>query len=331
MQKYAPLVAFFSTWFLLKMISRTAFFYSVKDIPNERSLHVKPVLRVGGLGIMLGVVLACATQERHVIWFVLPPTLLLCVVSFIDDWRGLSASWRLLTHLVAACIFLILADFSAHGLPLGVLLIFAIIWMTNVFNFMDGADGLAGGMALIGFSTYGVVSLIHDDVALALLNFTVASASLAFLFYNFSPARIFMGDAGSIPLGFLASVMGMIGWSRGHWPFWFPILVFSPFIVDASVTLVNRVIRGDKITQAHKEHYYQRLIRMGWGHRKTAIAEYLFMAGAGSSAVWGATFSTGWQVGLLVVWIAIYLVVLCIIDVGWRNYSLNNSATTKQV
>ena len=331
MQRYAPFVAFFSTLFLLEMVLRTTFFYSVKDIPNERSLHVKPVLRVGGLAIMLGVVLGCAMQERHVIWLVLPPTLLLCAVSFIDDWRGLSAACRLLTHLVAACMFVFFSGFLAQGFLLGVLLILAIIWMTNVFNFMDGADGLAGGMALIGFSTYGVVGLIHDDIPLALLNFTVAGASFAFLFYNFSPARVFMGDAGSIPLGFLAGVIGAIGWSRGHWPFWLPILVFSPFIVDASATLLNRVIRGDKITQAHKEHYYQRLIRMGWGHRKTAIVEYVFMVGAGCSAVWGATFSTWWQLGLLVVWIAVYLVALSIIDVEWHNYSLNNAATTKQV
>lgn len=328
MQRFGPLVAFFSTLFLLEMITRTAFFYSVKDIPNERSLHVKPVLRVGGLAIMLGVALGCATQERHVIWLVLPPTLLLCAVSFIDDWRGLSASWRLLTHLVAACIFLILADFPAHGFLLGVLLLLAIIWMTNVFNFMDGADGLAGGMALIGFSTYGVVGLMHDDIALALLNFTVASASLAFLFYNFSPARIFMGDAGSIPLGFFASVMGTIGWSRGHWPFWFPILVFSPFIVDASVTLLKRMIRADKITQAHKEHYYQRLIRMGWGHRPTALSEYVLMACAGISAIAGLRWTQSMQLILLIAWTLAYLALTFIIDRAWQRYQAIEHATT---
>ncbi len=155
------------------------------------------------------------------------------------------------------------------------------VWMTNLYNFMDGSDGLAGGMALFGFSMYGIAALLGDNDTFAMLNFSVAAAALGFLYYNFPPAKVFMGDAGSIPLGFLVAGMGLWGWQLGCWGAWFPLLAFSPFIVDASVTLVKRTLHGVKITEAHREHYFQRAIQMGWRHRQVALVEYVLMLGVG--------------------------------------------------
>jgi hypothetical protein len=96
-----------------------------------------------------------------------------------------------------------------------------------------------------------------------------------FLLLNFSPARVFMGDAGSVPLGFLAGGIGIAGWRTVSWPAWFPLLVFSPFVVDASVTLARRMfMRRERFWHPHREHYYQRLVRMGWSHRRLALTEY---------------------------------------------------------
>ena len=101
--------------------------------------------------------------------------------------------------------------------------------------------------------------------------------TLSFLLFNFSPSKIFMGDIGSISLGFLSGAMGIIGWQKELWALWFPLLIFSPFIIDATITLLKRVSRKEKFWKAHREHYYQRLILLGWSHKKTALISYLVM------------------------------------------------------
>jgi UDP-N-acetylmuramyl pentapeptide phosphotransferase/UDP-N-acetylglucosamine-1-phosphate transferase len=191
------------------------------------------------------------------------------------------------------------------------------VWMTNLYNFMDGSDGLAGGMALFGFSMYGIAGLMGDNDVFAMMNFTIGAAALGFLYNNFHPAKVFMGDAGSIPLGFLAAGMGLWGWQQGLWAAWFPFLVFSPFIVDASVTLVKRTLRGVKITEAHREHYYQRLIQMGWGHRNVALIEYVLMLAAGISALSALQQSFPWPTFL--VWGGIYSILMLLLDMSWKK------------
>ena len=197
--------------------------------------------------------------------------------------------------------------------------ILVIVWMTNLFNFMDGSDGLAGGMALFGFLFLALRAAWVGDAAFASLNAVVAAGALGFLGFNFHPARVFMGDAGSIPLGFLAGLVGFAGWVSGVWPIWFPLLVFSPFIVDATVTLSRRLVRGEKVWQAHREHYYQRLILLGRGHRKTALLEYALMIAAGLSALWGAAQSAVTQAILLGAWVLTYLALARAIDRRWRE------------
>ena len=157
------------------------------------------------------------------------------------------------------------------------MLVLAIAWYANLYNFMDGSDGLAGGMAVIGFGAYAWGALQSGQAALAAASASIAGAAFAFLFANFHPARLFMGDVGSVPLGFLAGALGVLGWRAGAWPLWFPLLVFAPFVCDATLTLARRLMRGERVWLAHKEHYYQRLVRMGFGHRGVAWIEYAAM------------------------------------------------------
>jgi UDP-N-acetylmuramyl pentapeptide phosphotransferase/UDP-N-acetylglucosamine-1-phosphate transferase len=173
-------------------------------------------------------------------------------------------------------------------------------------------------MALFGFSSYGISALLVQDDALAWANFTIAAAALGFLLFNFPPAKIFMGDAGSIPLGFLVVAMGVWGVQKGDWSVWFPLLVFSPFIVDASVTLLKRSLRGAKITEAHREHYYQRAIQIGLGHRNIALIEYLLMIGTGLSALWTIRYDFSWE--MLMGWAGIYVLLAIVLDARWKNF-----------
>ena len=200
---------------------------------------------------------------------------------------------------------------------LQILVVLAITWMINLYNFMDGSDGLAGGMALFGFAGYAVAAVLANNMQMAVMNTAIVGASLAFLLFNFHPARIFLGDGGSVPLGFLAGAIGLYGWEEGLWPVWFPVLVFSPFIIDASATLLKRLLSGERIWQAHRTHYYQRLIQLGWSHRRTALAEYgLMMAASGTGLMLiGQPLSI--LLTVLAFWLLSYLAMLWVIDRQW--------------
>jgi UDP-N-acetylmuramyl pentapeptide phosphotransferase/UDP-N-acetylglucosamine-1-phosphate transferase len=184
-----------------------------------------------------------------------------------------------------------------------------VVWMTNLYNFMDGMDGFAGGMAFFGFGTFAVLGDMAGQSFFAALNFIVAAAAAGFLVFNFPPARIFMGDVGSSTLGLLAAAFALWGDSVGAFPLWIGILVFSPFIVDATATLHRRLYEGHRIWVPHKTHYYQRLVRLGWNHRRAVLAEYVLMAMSAASAFYASGASVIMQWVTIVVWGVIYVVV----------------------
>ena len=286
------------------------------DRPNERSLHSNPVPRSGGVAIMTGALAAFVLLPAPVA--LAAPALGLACVSLADDWRGLPIAVRFLAHAAAAATFVACA---LDALPwwLQFALALVMIWTTNLYNFMDGSDGLAGGMTAFGFGFLGLAAHLAGDTGLALAGFCVAAAALVFLLYNFHPARIFMGDTGSIPLGFMAAAIGLLGWQRALWPPWYPALVFSPFIVDASLTLAKRMLRGERFWQAHRSHYYQRLVQMGWGHRRTALAEYALMLVCGCAALWAIRQPLYLQAATLFAFAALYSCLAIAVDTAWRR------------
>ncbi|HEV3010166.1 MAG TPA: glycosyl transferase, partial [Burkholderiales bacterium] len=210
------------------------------------------------------------------LWLPFALALLLGAISFIDDLHRLPTLARLAAHLGAAGLLIWYVLSPMHPVEIAVL-IAAMTWITNLYNFMDGSDGLAGGMATIGFGAYALAAWLGGEAALASLCLALSAACAAFLVHNLHPAGIFLGDVGSIPLGFLAGALGIVGWRNDAWPLWFPVLVFGPFIADATLTLIRRLVRGARIWQAHREHYYQRMVMMGLGHRGTALAGYGLM------------------------------------------------------
>jgi len=304
-------------WLALKggLASRLAI-----DKPNERSLHVAPVARAGGLALIPVVLLSWMWQPQFDA-LLAGLTFFLLAVSYLDDRYSISIALRFGMHFLVTGA-LIFNRLQGADLFVGALFVLSATWMINLYNFMDGSDGLAGGMALFGFGAYGVASSLAGDSAaiFSAMNFTVAAAALAFLCFNFHPARIFLGDSGSVPLGFLAAALGLQGWNLGLWPLWFPALVFSPFVVDATVTLIKRILRREKFWQAHREHYYQRLVRMGLGHRKTAFIEYGLMMGSGVLAVVLLHAQSQVQVAALIVWCGLYCVAMMIVDSRWKAY-----------
>ncbi|TRZ56394.1 MAG: glycosyltransferase family 4 protein [Rhodocyclaceae bacterium] len=297
--------------------------YLAMDEPNQRSLHSIAVPRVGGIAIVIAA-LGAWSQLPEMSQLLMVLTAALAGISYIDDRKGLSVAVRLAAHVAAAGL-MVISGLAGDSAWLTAALIACVVWTTNAYNFMDGADGLAGGMAIFGFSAYAVASTVAHVELLAAMSFILVAATAGFLVFNFPPAKVFMGDAGSISLGFLAAVLGLTGWTLGAWPPWFPVLVFAPFLVDASLTLLRRILRGERFWEAHRDHYYQRLIRMGWSHRRTALAEYAVMAGVAASAVAGLRLDSGGQTWLLAGWAMAFAGMMLAIDIHWRRFAISGN------
>jgi UDP-N-acetylmuramyl pentapeptide phosphotransferase/UDP-N-acetylglucosamine-1-phosphate transferase len=268
---------------------------ALRDHPTHRSLHQTPRLRAGGLAIaaaaLAGAAICGFTASLHTAGLV-AATLL--VISLVDDIKRLSAAVRLAAHLALVAVYLMGLEqpmASAVTLFVGSLL---GAWMTNLYNFMDGADGLAGGMAVIGFAAFALALGLDHEAGLGLACALLSAASLGFLVVNFPRASIFLGDAGSIPLGFLVFAMSVETALSGELPFWFGAVVFSPFIVDATVTLLRRMAGGHAPWIAHRDHYYQRLILSGWSHRKTCLAYYFLMLSSAVFALFAKNLDNPW-------------------------------------
>ena len=298
----------------------------VLDHPNERSLHDTPTPRTGGLAIAGGILAGHggALATGLPLAGALPVAVAgaaLFAVSLWDDVHGLPVALRMLVHVLAASTLVyaglslqVLALPGVHAAlapaPAALLSVLLVVWMTNLYNFMDGMDGFAGGMGVIGFGACALLAWRAGDGALALHGSFIAAACAGFLLVNFPPARIFMGDAGSSVLGFLAAAAMLEADRRGVFALWLGLLVFSPFILDATVTLCRRAINGERIWRAHRSHFYQRLVQLGWSHRRTTLSAYALMLACAASAL--AVQHAPWplQAATLCAWAVIYAMLM---------------------
>jgi Fuc2NAc and GlcNAc transferase len=305
-------VAGVAAWVLTGWVRAFALRTSMLDVPNPRSSHTTPTPRGGGLAIAVvtlgGIALAAAAG-----W--VPPRtaaalagggVLVAAVGWMDDRRGVPRATRLAVQITAAAW----AVWCLGGMPslrfglgsgslgpAGALLAVAgITWSTNCFNFMDGIDGLAGGEAAItGLAVAALTAGGHPEIAVIAL--LVGAASTGFLVWNWSPAKVFMGDVGSGLLGFLfgagalaserAGALPIVGWS----------LLLGVFLFDATATLVRRMWTGERWYEPHRSHAYQRAVQLGWSHARVASAVLLIDL-ALAAAVWAAGRRPDWQLAL---------------------------------
>ena len=304
------------------------------DEPNARSLHAGAIPRTGGLARLFGILIALAlalalgvgaaagespgTRAEADAWpWLLAALLPVTVVSLLDDRGGVRPRYRFLAHLMAGGVLyagglgwthlelpgLTLALDPVFAVPLTLLL---VVWMTNLYNFMDGMDGLAGGMAVFGFGALAVLGWRGGDPGFALASASIAAAAAGFLTANVPPARLFLGDLGSTSLGLLAVSLALLGNARGLFPLWVAGLVFSPFILDATVTLIRRGLRGERLWEAHRSHHYQRLVLAGWSQRRVMVRAWILMAACAVCAILAPRLPIADQWLLLAAWGAIY-------------------------
>jgi UDP-N-acetylmuramyl pentapeptide phosphotransferase/UDP-N-acetylglucosamine-1-phosphate transferase len=294
-----------------------------QSAPNARTLHVRPVPRVGGLSIWGGWLPVALLEPPPVAapfaaW--LGCLGLVAAVSLLDDWRNASIALRLGIHAVAAIVVtsVIMSGAGSVQNPAATTVsLLVILWAANLYNFMDGSDGLAATMTLVGFAALATGA--HHAGGSWVAYAALAAATLPFLAVNRPPASMFMGDVGAVPLGFAAAAFSVDGWVRGAWPAWFPALVFMPFIVDASVTLARRAFSGEKVWQPHRDHYYQRLHQLGFGHRGTLAVYGGLIAGCAIAALACLRFAPQAGPYALAAFGAVHAMLFATIDYHWRR------------
>jgi len=295
---------------------------AILDIPNERSSHAVPVPRGGGvvfviLLLVLFAVLLFVLPEERALWLsLLIGGAAVALVGWIDDKRGLPPKIRLLTHAAAVAWTL----FQLGGLPrlslgfallpLGLfgsfLALVGGVWAINLYNFMDGIDGLAAGQAVLG-ALAAAFLLKGSSPSLVLALLMLSASVLGFLLWNRPPAKVFMGDAGSGFLGFAFFTLLLRTERGGELPALLWCVLFAPFIIDATLTLLKRMRARKRLSEAHREHLYQQFIIAGHSHTRVTGGVLLL-------SLCGIFVACGWPEYPLAVFAAVY----GILGAGWR-------------
>ena len=282
------LIAIFLSWLLTGLIRWYAIDKNLLDIPNERSSHSTATPRGGGLAIVVTclislLVIAISNElTSSVLFAFLGAGVLVALIGFIDDLSHLAPQWRLLTHFAAA--MWVLAWLG--GLPkidfFGVLIhpgwignalaLVILVWLVNLYNFMDGIDGLAASETIFVACAVLLFAILDNQHELQLVAIILIASTLGFLIWNWPPAKIFLGDVGS---GFLGVVLGVSAWwSIGEdiIPIWTWLILLGIFIVDATSTLIRRIIERERWYEAHRAHAYQHASRRWGSHSKITIS-----------------------------------------------------------
>ena len=282
---FSALAALIATGVLLPILRRCKVF----DLPNERSSHERPIPSGGGIALVfVAVTIWLAVSYDVFDWFqimesdqnvkwVTGGTVFLALVSWVDDLKGLNPLIRLASQLGT-----VIGVMSLLPEPLvlfngmipswldQVIIVFLWIWFINLFNFMDGIDGLAGiETGAIGLGVFFIATYTSIGGTLAILALTLSAVGIGFLVWNWAPAKIFMGDVGSVPIGFLLAWLLLTLAQKGY--MLQALIIPAYYLADATVTLVRRASRGEKIWLPHRDHYYQQAVQRGLGHARVSV------------------------------------------------------------
>ncbi|MCI5141415.1 MAG: glycosyltransferase family 4 protein [Candidatus Electrothrix sp. ATG1] len=307
---------FLSAFMLTGVMRRYAIAKNIFDIPNRRSSHMLATPRGGGAAIVVsfltGVffVWLSGKIEKNFVIAVTGSGMLVAGIGFWDDHRHIKHQWRLSVHFVAACWSLLwlggttpqaLHGFFIHAGWLGIgVVVFFMVWLLNLFNFMDGIDGIAGSEALFVSIGGAFLSFSAGSRSQALVLSILAAATLGFLIWNWPPAKIFMGDVGSGFLGMMLGVLSYAGTADGSVCIWSWLILFSIFIVDATVTLLRRMLHGEIWYEAHCNHTYQRAAKK-YSHLKVTVSVNFINTLWLFPCAWYAYSNPEWGIVLMIV------------------------------
>jgi UDP-N-acetylmuramyl pentapeptide phosphotransferase/UDP-N-acetylglucosamine-1-phosphate transferase len=287
---YFFLSSFLLTCLLTFLLKTLALKFDIMDIPEKRSSHVRPTPRGGGVAIFMTFLLIVFFAKNLIdlgfLKVLLPGLFIVSALGLFDDIKRVSTKIRFLIQIIVALLpvsfglKLSSVDFPGLGtLKLGLLAIPAtliwILWLTNLYNFMDGIDGIAGAEAATVSGFLFLISSRVGDTPFSYISLVILGSALGFLVHNFPPAKIFMGDVGSYFFGFFFSVMAIYASQNRQpgIPFLIFVLLLGTFILDTTVTLLRRIWKRERWFEAHRSHYYQRLVIMGCSHKQVTMLE----------------------------------------------------------
>lgn len=285
------LVTFLASALLVPIVKKMAIHVNAMDIPNHRKVHTKPMPRMGGLAIFFSFLLGYMLYARSSVQMlsILIGGFIIIIMGMLDDIHTVPARYKLLMQIVAASIVAIYGQmlfdyFNFFGLnltfpfPLNyIATIFFIVAITNAINLIDGIDGLSSGVSTIYFLTISVIAIILNkfnglDITLSLI---MLGATLGFLLHNFPPASIFVGDTGSCFLGFMISVVALVGFKTATiTSLVIPLLILAIPITDTLLAIFRRLLKGENIATADKEHLHHQLLNMKFSPKKTVLIIY---------------------------------------------------------
>lgn len=272
---FAAVLSYFACRAALSLATSTGMIV----LPGVRQSHSVATPTGGGLGLVFSLVITTLVIQPFMplpgFWwlYMLPGVVVLAVAGWFDDRRHVSSLLRLFVQLAVTFWLLGFVCFQnpASNAGMCVVMMVAMIWLMNLYNFMDGSNGMAGFQGVFAGLVMAVLFLVNDQPAMALLALAVAAACAGFLPLNFPTARIFMGDVASVPLGFIFGSMAVYGLQSGAISLSLSVLIMSVFLVDATLTLVARVFAGERWYTAHNQHVYQQLITKGWSHSRVLL------------------------------------------------------------
>ncbi len=332
---WGALIAFGIVVLLTPAVGGMARLLGVVDNPDERRLNKRPIPRLGGLAIFLGILvpslafLDLSGEMRGI----LLGAAVACVVGAVDDFRGLDPHWKLAGQVVAAAIPTAFGVWVDHftfpflgpvdlpewvGIPLTIVWIVAVM---NMVNFLDGMDGLAAGVCGIAGLTYAILALSLDRSDAAILSAIVAGACLGFLRHNFFPARIFMGDSGAMVLGFTLASISVTGLLKtaSTVVLFLPLLVLAVPILDTSFVVARRLKHGQPISTADRSHLHHRFLNIGFSQRRAALTMWAWAASLGAAAL-ATRFIPFREGGEWHLWETIAVVLIAACAVGFSIY-----------
>ncbi len=301
---FAAIAFALSAWLSFRACEPISALY-IADIPNERSLHIAPKPRSGGIAIVAGFFLTLAgivslwatAEQARILAPIAQGALLISLVSFFDDLYNIPSAIRLPLHFAAA-FWVVQQGWLPERLELPyfvwewsapiatVITLFFIAWMVNLYNFMDGMDGFSGGMGVIGFGTFALMGWLQEEPLFTAVAVVASFATFGFLLFNFPPSHLFMGDTGACLLGFLAASMTLWSVQDEICPLWSALVLFLPFTLDSTITLLGRISRLERVWEGERNHFYHWLL-LRIGHRRALLAHYPMMFGCSGAALLG--------------------------------------------
>lgn len=284
------LVSFLTVALIIPFIKKIAKHVGALDIPNQRKVHKVPMPRLGGLGIYFGFLLGYMIfgTPSALMNSILIGSFIIVITGVVDDIKPLSASTKFIGQLVSAAIVvfygnLVMHDLSAFGIVIkfGILAypltIFFILGCINCINLIDGLDGLSSGISAIYFLTIGIIATMQNKFGLdCVLTFVMLGSTLGFLVYNFNPASIFMGDSGSMFLGFMIAIIALLGFKNVTMTsLIIPLLLIAIPILDTIFAILRRTLKGQSISIPDKYHIHHQLLNRNLSQRATVLTIYL--------------------------------------------------------